>query len=187
MDVPTDGSYTLAIRKTDDKNQNMQWFSESKDLKKGTFEYSYENKTGFEIFNTIALIPSADMNVAKQLTQNFLGYFQHFDLQDQSGQIKIQKILEKDRWEYFDINNITKAGWIIYTDSFNESWELENGNNEKSLPMYSMINGFYIDSSFHDFKIVFKGDEDFKWGVYISVLSLLVIIIFILWKKSKND
>ncbi len=188
LDVPDDGNYVLAVRKMDEKNQGMHWVFENKSLKKGVFEYVHENKIGIEVLNVVALIPVNGMRVAEQLTQNFLGTFAHLDLNNQEDQVKIKQILENDKWENLENGQATKQGWIIYTDSFNDNWKLQRrGKEDSSLPMFSMVNGFYVDPSWGDVKIIFKGQEYVRWGVYFSVLSFLVIAIVILWISAKNE
>ncbi len=186
LQVPSDGIYTLAVRKMDDKNQNMQWFFESRDLKKGSFEYVYENKLGFEILNTIALISANDMKTAEQMTGNFMGYFKHFDIDSQKDREEIEKIIKENKWEELDVNKITKPGWIVYTDTYNPLWTIINGGSSSpSLPMYSAVNGFWVDGKRENVSIRFI-DDSFRWGVYFSAVSFLVISISILWINNKN-
>ncbi len=189
LNVPVDGDYILAIRKLDEKNQNMTWqFEEKNNLKHGSFDYVYENKEGVEVLNTVALISTEDMRIATQLTKNFLGTFTHFELNNQSDDLKIEKILKTSKWENFDINEIKKAGWIIQTDSYNPNWVIHKGDDYLvSYPMYSMVNSFYVTPEWGKVNIVFKGDEEVKWGIYFSLMSFLVIVVVSLWKVHKRS
>ncbi len=190
LNIPIDGNYILVTRTLDDKNQNMTWnFKEENDLKQGSFNYVHENEKGTEILNAVGLIPKSDMDMASQLTQNFMGYFAHFDLSDQNDRTKLQKVLETNKWETWPTSTdvAIKTGWIIFTDSYNPNWILHKGvDNLQSFSMYSMINGFYVHPEWGVVEIQFKGVEYLRWGIYFSVLSVLVIAIFVLWKKSEK-
>ncbi len=188
LNVPEDGNYILATRKLDNKNQNMTWqFEDKNNLKHGVFNYVVENKNNIEVLNTVAIIPVEEMKTASQLTQNYLGIFPSYDMSKIDDELKIKEILKNNKWENHDINDFTKPGWVILTDIFNENWDLMRVNEtDKSYPMYSMVNGFYVNPEFGKVSIVFKGDEYLKWGIYFSCLSFLIITVFVLWKNSKK-
>lgn len=208
LNAPEDGDYYLEIRSmsasgsgdlkvnfnnsTDmvkrGKPGEFEWYEKGPiNLKAGNYTLGLQNTGGFQVVNTLALVPTSDMNFANQLTENFLGYFQHYDLNSQQDLSKLQQVLLGNRWNELQNGQVTKSGWIIYTDSYNSNWALNkiNGDYLLSLPMYSMINGFYVNPKWGDVAIQFKGVEDLRLGVYFSVLSFLAILIFVLWKKSK--
>lgn len=211
LDVPKDGSYYLEIRSMGedsssrmnvilDSNYNdplsvnfqgendFRWYEKGPiHLTKGSHYVVFENGEGTEVLNTFGLVLADDMESAKQLGQKFLGYFEHIDISDQSVQTKIKQILMNDKWENFVNGNVIKPGWIIYTDSFNENWDLQNANKDNfSYPMYSMINGFYVSPEFGNVKIIFKSDYYIRLGIYLSFFSAIIISGIVLWKLHKK-
>ncbi len=208
LKVPTDGNYYLEVRSMDATNSgdlkvsfnheadlikrktpgNFEWYEKGPiTLTAGSYSLNLQNTQGFQVVNTIALVNDTEMRAANQLSQNFLGYFQHFNLNDQSDLSKIGNVLGTNKWETLSESGVTKPGWIIYTDSFNSNWNLERVNqNDLSYPMYSMVNGFYVHPEWGNVRIIFKGDEYIRWGVYFSVLSILSIVVVFLWKLSRK-
>jgi hypothetical protein len=211
LKVPQDGDYYLEIRSMNasgsgdlkinfndsnglikrNKANEFEWYENGPiSLKAGSYSLNLENSGGFQVLNTAALVSIDEMKKADQLTKNFYGYFQHFDLSDQNDKTKFQKLLENNKWENLENGQAIKKGWIIYTDSYNPAWVLHKGQDDlSSFPMYSMINGFYVDPEWGKTEITFKGQDDLKWGIYFSGISLMVIIIsvlFIVERKSKR-
>lgn len=189
LDVPLDGDYFLAIRNMDKDNQNMHWdYIHLNNLKKGIYHYSQENKNGVEILNAIALIPKNEMANAESLANNFIGLFQNYDISNKQDTPKLTQIIKSVKWENLQGLTIDKNGWIIFTDTFNPKWELQNRFEEvsPSLPMYSSINGFYVDPKWSEPRIFFKGEDDLRWGIYITGLSVLLIMLGLLGIKAKN-
>lgn len=179
LNVPKDGDYILAVRKMDQNNQNMYWTFESKNLKKGTLDFTYENKVGLEIINTVALVPANEMQAAEKLSNIFLKTFYHYNLNNVIDRNKLSVILENNIWENLNDRTSTKSGWVIYTDNYSTNFI-------GSYPFYSMINGFYVNNNAKDFKISFKGDEYLKWGFYLSLGSFVVVIVLLVYFFSKR-
>lgn len=203
--VPEDGSYYLEIRSmAGDASSDLgvsfagetnmikrrlpshfEWFEKAIDLKAGKYSLEIRNPGGFQVVNVVALIPASEMGRANQSLKNFLGHFQSYSLEDDKDRVRLIQVLRSNYWENFD-GEVKKQGWIIYTDSFNENWKLRRGVKENpSFPMFSAVNGFYVDPSWGDVKIIFKGDEYIRWGIYFSSISLLLIVIVTLWILSK--
>jgi hypothetical protein len=183
LDIPDDGNYVLAVRKMNKEDQNLHWkISNLDNLKKGTFDYSYTNESGIEVLNAIALIPRNEIKAAEHLSDNFIGFFQHFDINNKSDNLKIKVILQTLKWQ--DAPSVpSEPGWIIFTDSYNPNWVIQRPSYEEfaSYPFYSMVNGFYVKPEWGETKIIFKGREVVRWGIYWSVISVLLIIIIVLW------
>ncbi len=179
LTVPVDGDYILALRKMDEVDKKMQWsFEERDNLRKGNLDYVIENKSDMEIVNVVGLIPKNEMNRADNLAKDVSSYFSHFDLANPSDEVSVQQILSSDKWENIKDGQITRPGWIIYTDSYN--------GNFKSYPFYSAINGFWVDPKAGDMKITFGGDQFLKWGIYLSLGSLLIITAAIIYVSGKG-
>ncbi|KKU10553.1 MAG: hypothetical protein UX13_C0009G0015 [Candidatus Woesebacteria bacterium GW2011_GWB1_45_5] len=119
LDVPSDGKYILALRKANSENQSLLWSLEEKDLKKGSFDYEVVSNSGLEILNVIALVPKQEFDEVSDLAAEFTEKF---------GAVNASKpgnAVAKDA-----------GSWKVTTTSFNPD--------ENSLPVYSMVNGYYI-------------------------------------------
>ncbi|MFH1827580.1 MAG: hypothetical protein ABH812_04135, partial [bacterium] len=68
-------------------------------------------------------------------------------------------------------------------------WNLKKGYDYyNSLPFYSMVNGFYVEDSWTNLFLIFRGQEIFRWGLYFSLISFLtVIIVFLSFAGRKNE
>ena len=189
FNVFQEGNYILAVRKLDGVTNRMRWYFENKTLQEGTFEYSYENKAGMEVLNVVALVPLAEMEQARNLTEDFLGHFRRYDLNKTNNRAELQNLLRNNKWKKLDeTENMSGAGFIIYTDSFNPNWRVVKKSGEfASIPMYSMINGLYVDSGLNGIEVQFKGNEDVRWGMYFSALTLVMISLVCVWKMVGKE
>ncbi len=203
LSVPEDGNYYLVIRtmKKDGSNElvatfnnseyrvktqrkeSFEWFeSEIISLKKGINPLIVRSTDGFQVLNTVALIPVSAHEEAKNLTENFINYFQVLNIDNELDKGKIVKQLQIAKWRPIDSLNNTKPGWIIFTDAYNENWTIDS--KIPSLPFYSMMNGFFIDPKYQNVKMVFTGEIYLRWGLYFTSLTLLIIVIGVIWRIS---
>ena len=75
--------------------------------------------------------------------------------------------------------------WIILSDSYHPKWKLKQGEKfHASLPVFSMLNAFYIEPDWTKTDIVFKGQESFRWGLWFSVVTILSLVIVYLYFKA---
>jgi hypothetical protein len=179
LPVSVDGSYLLEVRSMGDimvgdkefKNKNLksfEWHGVGQfDYKKGKQEIILENVSGTSVVNIVALVPVDEMTKANQLKNNFVGYFKKVN-PDQITQ-----------------ESTGRPYWTIMTDDYNSNWQLRRGIEYlPSYPLYSSLIGFYIDPMWQDTQIVFRGEESIRWGIYFSVLTLLVVIIGSLYARK---
>ena len=80
---------------------------------------------------------------------------------------------EKSPVEY-KINVPDKVKWIVFTDNYHRDWELINSDFKTPFPFYSMVNGFFVPSQ-GQYKIVFSDQKSVRPGLYLSLLSLVII------------
>lgn len=123
FNVPA-GNYIIATRQANLNNQSFYWRFEEKWLEKGVFEYEIKNTSGFEVFNTLALIPKEKWGAAKKTSQKLLQKYQVINRSE-------IKDLSSERL------NLTQGRWEILNESYHPIW--------KSVPVYSTINGIYHD------------------------------------------
>lgn len=195
FNVPNAGDYILAQRTGDEKKQNLSWAVEEKHLQKGTFEYEIKNDSEIKVFNIVALIPKDEFNRTSSMVDSFM------EDTEVINEKSIQKTVDKNIVEPADFNKInpvnylvnpdkklTKGYWLVFTDSYHSLWKLKYGDKyENSVPVYSMVNGFYVSSLWKNVNIVFKGQEFYKKGKYLSIIAFsLIVIVSLVIQKSKK-
>ncbi len=151
FDIPTDSNYMVAKRLGSLDKQKLTWSIEKKVLKKGEFEYEIENKSGLLVLNTVAVIPEDEFNKSISLAESLISKF---------GQ---------------DTTPRENKRWLITSQNFDSKWTLDGSNIH--LPIYSMINGFYVDNNDQDLKMVYETQKYVDLGLVISLASVLILIL----------
>lgn len=195
LPVPENGEYVFAARKMLNGESQFKWeFEEGLNLKEGKFRKEFENKGGISAINVVALINKKDWDAAKVLTGQFTSHFKVVD--SETGVRELVSALDGN-WHPVDFQKLSNqrykvtppenASWIVFTDSYHKLWKLKRGQQySPSSAFYSMINGFYIESKRADTEIVFKGQEQVRWGIYWSTVSILFLAVIFLWNYSKK-
>ncbi|QQG43458.1 MAG: hypothetical protein HYW45_00370 [Candidatus Daviesbacteria bacterium] len=194
--VPQNGQYRLALRTISNqesagirinfKNQeilkNIDSFKWNVlgplSLQKGNENISLENLGGFNAVNVIALIPEQDYQEALSLSNQIIEKYEHINLDTQ-----IEKKLKDLQYQEvgYQMHNPTNYlislnegnKWIIFTDHYNRDWNI---NNTPHFPLYSMINGFYVDQP-QSLQLQYLPQSSVKFSVYLSMATVLVIIV----------
>jgi hypothetical protein len=186
--VPKNGDYLLAKRVGNKEKQNLSWVMEEKNLKKGVFEYEVSNKLGIEVLNVVALVPKEEFKKAEQSADVFIKHF---------GTIKESKLTDiawqeadivKEGTLKYKVKAPEKGFWLIFTENYDPLWKFRKGVQFfDSLPVYSMVNGFYIEPKWADLHLNYKGQETFRSGVWVSTIAFLSLSIIYLWLSSRRD
>lgn len=184
--VPGDGDYILGRRTMGTGDSGMGWkIDEPKHLAEGNFSYTLTNDSGLEVLNAVALIPVDAFNKARISSDGLLNRFGTLSIGDLGDLTKIRTLSfkEADTLNYnFDVSG--GPGWIIFTDNFNPSWEAKNTDTLLHMPIYSMVNGFYIGDTSGKVNIRYKGQDDFRRGVLISLVTLgTLILVYVTYEK----
>lgn len=188
--VPEDGKYLLGIRLGTIEEQNLHWLLEDRDLSKGLFEYIYENKSGFELLNVIALIPINEFEAAKRQSDIFIKNYGLITEKELTFQDWEEMVLSFERALKYKLEHINKGYWFVYSQNYHPLWNLNKGKEYfKPVPVYSMVNGFYIDPKWEeDLYIEFRGQEYFRLGMYVTIISIfLLIVIFIVFQHERKN
>jgi hypothetical protein len=151
FDIPINGNYVVAKRLGSLDKQKLTWLFENKFLNKGEFEYEIENKSDLSVLNTIAIIPEDEFNNSILLAESFISKFEQ------------------------EVKLLSNNKWIIFSQNFDSKWTL-NGSNIH-LPIYSMINGFYVDDNNRNLNMVYETQKYVDLGVKISLASILTLIV----------
>lgn len=182
--VPKNGDYVLAKRISNQSTQKLSWKIEEKYLKKGRYKFIVTNDEDLSVLNTVALIPKSDYQKALTLTDQMLTKFEVVTKIDNISDIKNIDVNNFGTSKYSIVSkNI--GYWVIMSDNYNSWWNLKRGlNYTKSYPVYSMLNAFYVDPEWNNMTIEFTGQTIFRWGIWGSALTILIITIYFLYKKE---
>lgn len=189
--VPETGNYILAHRLMIPSNNqtNFKWETKSLELAKGSYSDVIENNSDLQILNVVALIPEKDFIEASAKAEVFTKHFIVADPVSLKIENKYQEV-EMQKWGTLKYKFSVPQGsrWIIFSDNYHPLWKLRKGREYfNSVSVYSMVNGFYIEDKWRDLGIEFKGQENFRWGIYWSAISVLTLSIIYLWFSSKRQ
>lgn len=192
FDVPSEDEYIFATRTLE--AGKFKWKLENGDfLKKGKFKKEFINTGGIHVINTLALIPKKDWEEARRLTEDLISTFEVVKLGGTDDSSELKGLAGSSLWQgvsyeaispvRYKVKALEKGHWIVFTDSYHPKWQLKKGvEYVASYPFYSMVNGFYIGPlRTGQVEIVFRGQEYVRWGIYISAVTLVLIIIIFLW------
>ena len=185
FEVKNSGNYVFAQRIGDMKKQNLYWAVEEMYLTGGVFEPEIKNDTGIKVLNVVALIPKEEFEKANSNVVDFAAKIKTVDekqIQTEVDNNIVEPIsIDKISQTNYSINQdkISKKGyWVVFTDTYHNLWKLKHsGKLENSVPIYSMVNGFFIDPSWEDVQIIFLGQNSFRKGVLLSLITLSLIVL----------
>lgn len=186
--VLQDGKYMLATRLGIFDKQSFSWTLEEKTLTKGSFEYVYENKSGFEVLNIVSLIPVKDFEAAEKQADVFTKHFGVVSEKDLINQSWKEVGLNPEGTLKYKLENNQEGYWIIFSQNYNSLWNFKKGIEYfESVPVYSMVNGFYVEPKWGDLHIEFRGQEFFRWGLWVTVITALGLSIALLVLVEKDN
>ena len=166
------------------QKDNFSWYTKQISLKKGNHKLILENQGGTQIVNVAALVPIAEWTKAQALTKTYLTHFgitAENKLNDNWKSVEVEK---KSPVSY-QVVAPKDSYWVILADSYHPEWKLKQGELfHASLPVFSMLNAFYIEPDWTETDIVFKGQEAFRWGLWFSVVTALSLTIVYLYIKA---
>lgn len=96
--------------------------------------------------------------------------------------------LEKVKVDFIKINNdqykiivqgVTKPSVIVFAQSYDPQWQL---NGQRAFPVYSIFNGFVLEKD-GEYLVEYSSHQYIKYGLLISLTTLLGLSGLILWKK----
>lgn len=187
--VPQSGEYFFLTRKMiPSKNQaTLKWEIKSLTLSRGVHKEIVENNSDLEIVNAVALVPKKDLDDAKNLADIFTKHFKTIEAKNLNILEDYKPVeMENSGTAKFKFTMPNGYFWLIFSDNYNKLWKLRQGTEYfNSVPVYSMINGFYAEDKWTNIGIEFKGQENVRWGIYWSTVSILALSIIYLWFSSK--
>ena len=88
-----------------------------------------------------------------------------------------------DATEHIVRVNASEPFMLSLTEAYDPLWVAKvNGKEYKSLPLYSVVNGFWIeDTGELEITVKYKPQTWFYYGAAVSSLSLLLFLAYIMW------
>ncbi len=154
------GQYYLAVRRL--KVGKLEW-----EVSKQGTQFEIVNDSDLDVVNVAAIIPEDDWVKAGRDADNLIA---------NHNQITKLPLLENG------------SKWLIFTDSYHPKWQLvKNTEKHSSFPIYSAINGFYLGKwDISETKMFFSGQDDVRFGALYSVLTILLLIIYYLYRYDQK-
>lgn len=79
-----------------------------------------------------------------------------------------------------NISNLTQSTFLVFSQNYDSLWKM---NGQTSLPVYSLLNGFYVDKN-GQYVVEFEAQKYVYPGLIISGLTLVSLVLFLV-KSSK--
>lgn len=177
FDVPNDGNYIIAKRSADKQNQKLSWSIKVKNLKKGNFEYVLENLSGFDVLNTVALIPEENFTGAQKLADAYVSIFGTITSSGLADNAWQAVILQKVDTLKYRLDPAQGSNWLVFTQNYDPRWQVVGSEGVTlHLPIYSMINGFYLGTDNSVVTLEFSGQNIFRQSALITGGTIIVLL-----------
>ena len=157
------------------KRDTFEWFIQDYTSSLKQTQLKIENKGGFWIVSNIAVIPKNDWLHAQKLADIYTRHFKTVT----TGELAT--LISTNHWSDVDVKQpVVGPKWVLYPDSYYSVWS--------PLPAYSTLNLSYIGvRSDSKLELGFKGQKFVRLGIYISVVSILImLIVYLIIKNDKN-
>ncbi len=182
----------------DNKTNNFRWeILPRMNFTRGVKILEIINTNSMSVINTAFAISDKNWNESLKLINSWKNKFITIYLNDNKSENEFLKNLENEKYQNLDTSkiNITRydvvapadSHWVIFTDSYNPLWKLKRGIDYfPVLPIYSAVNGFYIDPKWKDTEIIFSGQRYVRWGLYFAAITACLTVIGILFIYAKK-
>lgn len=157
-------------------------------LDTGMRSLSLENLGSFEAVNAIALIKVEDMAIAKNQAMKLASSFPPFDLNNKESVKQLESNLNEqsetkltytriDPTSYKVILDKDIPTWIVFSEHFDPNWRLVGSKELEPLPLYSMINGYWVDGNKKELVIKYlPQDQVDRFIVWSQVLGVIILV-----------
>ena len=141
------------------------------------------------MLNVVALIPIKDFETAQRQADIFVKHFGAILGKDLVSQDWKEVNLSPEGTQKYKLQEKQEGYWIILSLNYHPLWNFKKGIEYfESVPVYSMVNGFYVEPDWRDLHIEFRGQEYFRWGLWVSAISILGLsIIFLFFIERDNE
>lgn len=179
-------------------DRGFKWFkAKSISLNAGKHDLILENVHGFNAVNLIALVPTSVQDHLFDLVRNLNILYVPETHATQTEKLETDKLfkpekpaqinyIQKSSSEWTVHVNATKPFVLGFTESYDPFWTIyPNEVSTKNMPLYSVINGFFINKTgYYTLIIGYEPQKYFNIGLWITALSIMVsALLFVILPK----
>lgn len=138
------------------------------------------------IINALAVIPKNEWLEIGKLTDNYQTV--EWNKLSMEEREELFSSIDKARVEYkrispthykVKIEGLERPTTLAFSESFDTLWQ---ANGLSSFPLYSLINGFYIEND-GEYDVYFRAQKYILPGVFVSATSLLILLFLVVRRK----
>lgn len=156
---------------------NARWFEVGKLNSNRELEIASEGD--INVVNALAILDEKEWLKYKQVAEEFKdqGRIVRFDEKgiESSGASVTYRKINPTRYKVL-ISGLKKTAFLVFSQNFDGLWKI---NNQYSLPVYSLLNGFRVDGD-GEYIVEFEPQEYVYPGLIVSGLTLAVLVILLL-------
>ena len=147
-----------------------------------------QNKDGVTIVNTVAIVPKLEFEKAqeqsKALMQHFPVYTPDKVPKDLFVNGRLPLELTENGTTRWSVERNPNAHWLVQSYQYSPEFTLSKDTLVyKSIPAYSSINSFYMRPEWQTVTLSYQGQTKVRWGIYYSVLTLLLVAIYVVFSS----
>lgn len=159
-------------------------------LKEGEQILRLHNSYGFQGVNIVSYFLKEDYQKAEQKAENLITKFGLYNLDNINDQLELKSILDqttvtnikyhqKNTTEYQIFLPESDLFWLIFSEHYHPEWELNIDTASQSYPLYSMLNGFYIQNPHRPegINLKFEMQQKADLGLKLSIISLIILFL----------
>lgn len=136
------------------------------------------------VINSLAILSTEDWNKYKDKGGELQkeGLVSNFDEGMLQSYATVQyKMINPTKYQV-SIKNITQPSMLVFSENFDSLWKLDK---KFSLPVYSFLNGFFIEKD-GNYLLEFEPQLYVPVGVVLSLLSISLLVMFIIISRKKR-
>lgn len=165
-----------------DQDANIRWFEVGKFQGNGE-ELEIRSSGAINVVNALAILDSNQWVSYQDKANKLQGRVVNFDSQnvqtDNVPTVTYQKI-NPTKYKV-TVNDLTRSAFLVFSQNYDGLWKLDN---QSSLPVYSLLNGFKIEKN-GQYIVEFEAQKYVYPGLVISGLTLVLFTSFIFLRYKR--
>lgn len=173
--------------KTYDKESSFRWVRVGKFSSSDSIEV--KSIGDLNIINTVTLLTQEEINNFQAKISKITNSIQKINLTQLSSNLESNSKTVKSEFvnptkHKIQVENAPSI--IVFTDNFNSNWEIQNIS--KSLELFNLVNGFYVDTP-GSYTVEYSQQKKIFPGLIVMYVCLFMIVVIIIYlfrfKKNK--
>lgn len=162
-------SIPIGSIKTKNEKTNIKWHEVGK--LKDNLDIVISTKGDINIVNAIASVqPEIWQNYKKQAEKYRISEFNIDNIDENFAKVNYTQ-LSPTKYSVI-VSNLEKPAMLVFSQNFDSKWKL---NGQAPLPVYSLLNGYYIEKS-GLYTLEFEAQKFVLPGLVISTITLLICL-----------